>query len=161
MFRAGSPFSGKFVLFKPVLFVQVMPAGSKDAGNGRTAGRFRLTSRLEEEITGSMPGAGTSRGSHHSTKSRGMLSIASPSDFPASPSLRSSKHFSRCRLSDCLITRGLRMRSPALRSTLELRADLIMDSRESTVNEITRASSGISGAKWIGYLRTRGGSLAR
>ena len=121
MFRAGSPFSGKFVLFKPVLFVQVMPAGSRDAGNGRSAGRFRLTSRLEEEITGSMPGAGTSRGSHHSTKSRGMLSIASPSDFPASPSLRSSKHFSRCRLSDCLITRGLRMRSPALRSTLELR----------------------------------------
>ena len=121
VFRAGSPFSGKFVLFKPVLFVQVMPAGSKDAGNGRTAGRFRLTSRLEEEITGSMPGAGTSRGSHHSTKSRGMLSIASPSDFPASPSLRSSKHFSRRRLSDCLFTRGWRIGSPALRSALELR----------------------------------------
>ena len=32
MFRAGSPFSGKFVLFKPVLFVQAMPAGSEDAG---------------------------------------------------------------------------------------------------------------------------------
>ena len=121
MFRAGSPFSGKFVLFKPVLFVQVMPAGSKDAGNERTAGPFRLTSRLEEEITGSMPGAGTSRGSHHPAKSRGMLSIASLSDYPASPTLRSTKHFSRCRLSDCLFTQGWRMRSPALQSAIELR----------------------------------------
>ena len=34
MFRAGSPFSGKFVLFKPVLFVQVMLAGSRDVGLG-------------------------------------------------------------------------------------------------------------------------------
>ena len=117
------------------------------------AGRFRLTSRLEDEISGSTPGAGTSRVSHHiltRQKLRGMLSIAPSSDFPGSPSFRISKHFSRCRLSDCLFTRGLRMRSPALRSTLELRADLIMDSRESTVNEIARTSLGISGAKWIG-----------
>ena len=64
MYRAGSPFSGKFVLFKPVLFVQVMPVGSEDAGTWRGAGRFRLTSRLEDLVTGSMLVAGTSRGSH-------------------------------------------------------------------------------------------------
>ena len=31
-----------------------------------------------------------------------------------------------------------------------------MDSLESAVDEIARTSSGISGAKWIGYLRTGG-----
>ena len=34
VYRAGSPFSGKFVLFKPVLFVQVWPVGIQDAGPG-------------------------------------------------------------------------------------------------------------------------------
>ena len=34
MYRAGSPFSGKFALFKPVLFVQVWPAGIQDVGPG-------------------------------------------------------------------------------------------------------------------------------
>ena len=34
MYRAGSPFSGKFVLFKPVLFVQVWPVGIQDVGPG-------------------------------------------------------------------------------------------------------------------------------
>ena len=76
--RAGSPFSGKFVLFKPVLFVQVVPAGSEDAGTWRGAGRFRLTSRLEREITGSMLGAGISRGSHRGpTRSNNGKSSAS------------------------------------------------------------------------------------
>ena len=34
VYRAGSPFSGKFVLFKPVLFVQVWPVGIQDVGPG-------------------------------------------------------------------------------------------------------------------------------
>ena len=53
------------------------------------------------------------------------------------------------------------MRSPALRSTPEFRADLIRDSLESAVNDFARASSGISGAKWIGYLRTGGGEACK
>ena len=34
VYRVGSPFSGKFVLFKPVLFVQVWPVGIQDVGPG-------------------------------------------------------------------------------------------------------------------------------
>ena len=60
MFRAGSPFSGKFVLFKPVLFVQVMPVECDGCWNLEIAVDFRLTSRLEEIVTGSALGGGAS-----------------------------------------------------------------------------------------------------
>ena len=61
MFRAGSPFSGKFVLFKPVLFVQVVPVECDGCWNLETAEYFRLTSRLEEIVPGSALGGGSSR----------------------------------------------------------------------------------------------------
>ena len=83
-----------------------------------------------------------------------MLSIASPSDFPASPSLRSSNAF--LALSLLRPFDYSRLEDAITGSTIDARAsrDLIMDSLESAVDEIARTSSGISGAKWIGYLRT-------
>ena len=126
-YRAGSPFCGKFVLFKPVLFVQVWPAGIQDVGPGE-----RLNA------------------------SGGMLSKPSSSGFPP---LLPSQLEAFLALSPLRLFDYSRLEDAVTGSTIDARAsrDLITDSLESAVNGFSRTSSGISGAKWIGYLRTGGG----
>ena len=149
-------------LFKPVLFVQVVPVECDGCRSLDMAEDVRLTSRLEEVVPGSAFGGRASRVQLHAHSISTTATVRRCSSFQSSsPSLRISKHLSRCRFSDRLFTRGLRMRSPALRSTPEFRADLIMDSLESAVNENVRTSSEINGAKREGSLRTGGWGGAR
>ena len=94
MFRAGSPFSGKFVLFKPVLFVQVVPVECDGCWSLDMAEDVRLTSRLEEVVPGSAFGGRASRVQLHAHSISKTATVRRCSSFQSSsPSFRISNAF--------------------------------------------------------------------
>ena len=95
MFRAGSPFSGKFVLFKPVLFVQVVPVVSDGCWNLEIAEDVRLTSSWRKLFPGPRSAADLREFTSWSHSISTTATVRHCSSFrpSSSPSFRSSNAF--------------------------------------------------------------------